>query len=131
MTDGIAWIGAHHHTPTTTTVPGMLGGISLTAAKGMGADDLLIALGADFDELAARTPYRDLSIPVIRPGTPSPRVNPVMYGSCGEWTYVLEDWGAATWASGYRRIMSMRPCGQPWFWITFHAGTTPRTPAVS
>ncbi|MGW0864938.1 hypothetical protein [Streptomyces sp. NPDC002611] len=29
----------------------------------------------------------------------------------GEWTYVLEDWGMATWATGYRgKVESMLPC---------------------
>jgi hypothetical protein len=88
----------------------MLGGISLTCARGLDADEFLIALGADLGELAARTPHKDLDVPVARPGRPSPRVNPAMYGTCGDWVYVLEDWGTATWATGYRRVESMRPC---------------------
>ncbi|AJP00262.1 hypothetical protein TU94_00530 [Streptomyces cyaneogriseus subsp. noncyanogenus] len=32
-----------------------------------------------------------------------------MYGTCGDWVYVLEDWGMATWATGYRAVESMRP----------------------
>ena len=71
VSDGIAWIGAHLHSPVSAAVPGMLGGISLTAARGMEADEFLIALGADLDELAARTPYRDLAVPVGQPGRPS------------------------------------------------------------
>ncbi|MFD6280788.1 hypothetical protein ACFWFI_35270 [Streptomyces sp. NPDC060209] len=88
----------------------MLGGISLTCARGLEADEFLIALGADLDQLAARTPYKDLAVPVGRPGRPSPHVNPVMYGTCGDWVYVLEDWGTATWATGYSGVKSMRPC---------------------
>lgn len=110
MSDGIAWIGAHSSADRQAAQPGMLGGISLTCARGLDADEFLIALGADLDELAARTPHKDLDVPVGRPGRPSPRVNPVMYGTCGDWVYVLEDWGTATWATGYRRVESMRPC---------------------
>jgi hypothetical protein len=71
------------------------------------ADEFLMALGADLDELAARTPYRDLAVPSGQPGRPSPHINPVMYGMCG--VYVLEDWGAATWSTGYRKVRSMWP----------------------
>ncbi|MFB6986137.1 hypothetical protein [Streptomyces sp. NPDC056304] len=110
MSDGIAWIGAHSSTDTSAALPGMLGLISLTAARGVDPDEFLIALGADLDELAARTPYKDLAVPVGRPGRPSPRVNPVMYGVCGDWVYVLEDWGMATWSTGYRGVKSMRLC---------------------
>ncbi|MFP8964640.1 hypothetical protein ACLIYP_29355 [Streptomyces nanhaiensis] len=110
MSDGIAWIGAHHHTPSSA-VPGMLGGISLTLARGVETDEFLINLGADPDELAARTPYRELRAPAGQPGLPSPRLNRVMYGTCGAWTYVLEDWGMATWATGYQgKAESMLPC---------------------
>ncbi|MFF7651687.1 hypothetical protein ACFZCY_18915 [Streptomyces sp. NPDC007983] len=36
-------------------------------------------------------------------------MNRAMYGTCGDWVYVLEDWGMATWATGYRTVESMRP----------------------
>lgn len=89
----------------------MLGGISLTLARGVESDEFLINLGADLDELAARTPCRELSAPAGQPGQPSPRLNRAMYGTCGEWTYVLEDWGMATWATGYQgKVESMVPC---------------------
>ncbi|MER5890767.1 hypothetical protein ABT160_43695 [Streptomyces sp. NPDC001941] len=107
MTAGIAWIGAHHHTPVSAAVEGMAGGISLTAARGMAPDDFLVALGADPAALAARVPYRALVPPAGRPGRPSPRANRVMYGTCGDWVYVLEDWSAATWATGRRKVASM------------------------
>ncbi|MFJ6919467.1 hypothetical protein ACIQUX_36640 [Streptomyces sp. NPDC101133] len=110
MSDGIAWIGAHHHT-SSAAAPGMLGGISLTLARGVERDEFLINLGADPDELAAHTPYRELPAPAGQPGRPSPRLNRAMYGMCGEWTYVLEDWGMATWATGYQgKAESMLPC---------------------
>lgn len=82
----------------------------MTCARGVDADEFLIALGADFDELAARTPYKDLAVPVARPGRSSPLINRVMYGTHGDWVYVLEDWGVATWSAGYRGVESMRPC---------------------
>nr|WP_172682174.1 hypothetical protein [Streptomyces violaceoruber] len=89
----------------------MLGGISLTLARGVETDEFLISLGADLDELAARNPARELRVPVGQPGGPSPRLNRAMYGACGEWTYVLEDWGMATWATGYQgKAESMLPC---------------------
>jgi hypothetical protein len=88
----------------------MVGGISLTLARGVETDEFLINLGADFDELAARTPCRELRVPVGQPSRPSSRLNRAMYGTCGEWTYVLEDWGMATWATGYRgKAESMLP----------------------
>ncbi|SEQ10979.1 hypothetical protein [Streptomyces radiopugnans] len=109
MSGGIAWMGAPHHTPSSA-VPGMLGGISLTLARGVETDEFLINLGADPDELAARTPYRELRAPAGQPDRPSPHLNRAMYGTCGEWTYVLEDWGMATWATGYQgKAESMLP----------------------
>ncbi|MFD5751587.1 hypothetical protein [Streptomyces sp. NPDC127033] len=87
----------------------MLGGISLTCARGIDADEFLIALGADLDEFAGRIPCKDLVVPARRPGDRAPHVNRAMYGTCGDWVYVLEDWGMATWATGYRTVESMRP----------------------
>lgn len=109
MSNGIAWIGAHRTTAKSAALPGMLGGISLTCARGVDADEFLIALGADFDELAARTPYKELALPVDRRGMPLTDINPVMYGTHEGWVYVLEDWGMATWSTGYRAVESMRP----------------------
>ncbi|MFV0131716.1 hypothetical protein ACLGIH_00210 [Streptomyces sp. HMX87] len=109
MSDGIAWTGAHHHTPSSVA-PGMLGGISLTVARGVERDEFLIKLGADLDELAARTLFKELRAPAGQPGRPSARLNRAMYGTCGEWTFVLEDWGMATWATGYQgKVESMLP----------------------
>ncbi|TJZ59400.1 hypothetical protein FCH28_02950 [Streptomyces piniterrae] len=86
----------------------MLGGISLTCARGLDADEFLVALGADLDELAARTPCKDITVPTRRPGDQSPHVHRAMYGTCGDWVYVLEDWGMATWSTGCRKVVSMR-----------------------
>jgi hypothetical protein len=89
----------------------MRGGISLTLARGVEQDEFLINLGADLDELDARTFYTELRAPAIVPGQPGPSVNAVMYGTCGEWTYVLENWGMATWSMGYQgKVESMLPC---------------------
>ncbi|MFJ9419425.1 hypothetical protein ACIRPT_35495 [Streptomyces sp. NPDC101227] len=106
MSHGIDWIGTHSTTERSAALHGMLGGISLTCARGVDADEFLINLGADLDELAARTPYRDRTAPVG--GTPA-GVNPVMYGTCGDWLYVLENWGMATWSTGYLEVESMWP----------------------
>ncbi|MFE3826116.1 hypothetical protein [Streptomyces sp. NPDC059092] len=109
MSDGFAWIGAHSTTGGSAALSGMLGGISLTCARGVDRDEFLIALGADLDELAGRTPCKGLVVPARRRGERSPHVNRAMYGTCGDWVYVLEDWGTATWATGYRTVESMRP----------------------
>lgn len=87
----------------------MLGGVSLTCARGVDADEFLLALGADPEELAGRTPCEDLVVPARRRGGRSPHMNRAMYGTCGDWVYVLEGWGMATWATGYRAVESMRP----------------------
>ncbi|MFE2988945.1 hypothetical protein [Streptomyces sp. NPDC059262] len=82
----------------------MLSGISLTPARGFDSDDeFLISLGADLDELAARTPYQD------RGPLPADH-HPAMYGTHGDWLYVLENWGRVTWYTGYTcGVKSMRP----------------------
>ncbi|MFE3738307.1 hypothetical protein [Streptomyces sp. NPDC059134] len=109
MGEGIAWIGAHSALGSSAVLPGMLGGISLTCARGVGADEFLIALGADLDELVGRTPCKDVVVPARRRADRSPHVNRAMYGTCGDWVYVLEDWGMATWATGYLTVESLRP----------------------
>lgn len=110
MSDPIAWISAHTTEDASAALPGMLGLISLTAARGVDPEEFPIALGADLDELAARTPYKELTVPVGQPGRPSPRVNPVMHETCRDWVYVLEDWEMATWPTGYRGVKPMRLC---------------------
>ncbi|WP_328331597.1 MULTISPECIES: hypothetical protein [unclassified Streptomyces] len=127
MSNGIAWIGAHSTTDRSASVSGMLGGISLTCARGVDADEFLIALGADLDELAERTPYKDLALPVDRRGRALPHINPVMYGTCGDWVYVLEDWGMATWSTGYREVESMRPGPEEVVCVTLNWECPPRT----
>ncbi|MFE4451230.1 hypothetical protein [Streptomyces sp. NPDC056796] len=128
LSDGLAWIGVHSSADASAVLPGMLGGISLTCARGVDADEFLIALGADLDELADRTPCKDLVVPVRRRGDRSPHVNRAMYGACGDWVYVLEDWGMATWAAGYRAVPSMRPApGEEFVCVTMNAWSPPRS----
>ncbi|MFD4177580.1 hypothetical protein [Streptomyces anulatus] len=107
MTNGLTWIGAH--ALTSTPVPGMRGGISLTLARGIDPDEFLINLGADLDQLAARTPLAELRSQPTPPGHAPTRYAYAMFGREGEWTYVLENDHAATWATGFRRVPSMRP----------------------
>ncbi|MFE4662537.1 hypothetical protein ACFRFJ_38340, partial [Streptomyces hydrogenans] len=107
MTNGLTWIGAHAY--TATPAPGMRGGISLTLARGIDPDNFLINLGADLDQLAARTPLAELRSQPIPPGHDPTRYAYAMYGSEGEWTYVLENDHASTWATGFRSVPSMRP----------------------
>ncbi|MFH8617319.1 hypothetical protein ACH4E8_19895 [Streptomyces sp. NPDC017979] len=127
MSDGIAWIGEHSTTGTSTPMPGMLGRISLTCARGVDADEFLIALGADLDELAARTPCKDLVLPSGRPGDPSLDVNRAMYGTCREWVYVLEDWGMSTWSTGFQSVPSMWPApGEEIVCLTMNPWSPPR-----
>ncbi|AIA01251.1 hypothetical protein ACFU90_27825 [Streptomyces noursei] len=121
---GIAWIGAHSTTDTDGGVPGMLGGISLTCARGIEQDEFLINLGADLDELAERTPYREL---VASGGGRPDRTNYAMYGTCGEWVYVLEDWGMSTWSTGFHKVKSMWPApGEEFVCVTMNWWSPPR-----
>lgn len=127
MSDGITWIGAHSTTGRSAALPGMLGGISLTCARGVGADEFLIAPGADPGDLAGRTPCKDLVVPARPRGDRSPHVNRAMYGTWGDWVYVLEDWGAATWATGYRAVESMRPApDEETVCVTMNSWSPPR-----
>lgn len=127
MSDGIGWIGVHAATGGSAALPGMLGGISLTCARGVEADEFLIALGADLDQLADGIPGKDLVVPARRRNDRSPHVNRAMYGTCGDWAFVLEDWGMATWATGYRKVESMRPApGEEFVCVTLNSWSPPQ-----
>ncbi|MBN3932317.1 hypothetical protein IQ279_22290 [Streptomyces verrucosisporus] len=127
MRDGIAWIGAHSTTASSAALPGMLGGISLPLARGVEADGFLINPGADLDQIADRTLGKDLAVPAGRRDDRSPHINRAMYGTCGDWVYVLEDWGMATWATGYRTVESMRPApGEEILCVTLDPWNPPR-----
>ncbi|MFC4956932.1 hypothetical protein ACFPFX_11575 [Streptomyces mauvecolor] len=45
MSEGIAWIGEHSYEAPGLGVPGMLGRISLTAARGVETEEFLVRLG--------------------------------------------------------------------------------------
>ncbi|MEV5479261.1 hypothetical protein AB0L66_44225 [Streptomyces sp. NPDC052207] len=86
MTEGLKWIG--QHTFDNPAADGMLGGISMTATRGVPVRDLLLKLGADEEAILRGIRYRDFSLT---------RDALCMYGTSGEWAYVLEDRGSCTW----------------------------------
>ncbi|MFE9046467.1 hypothetical protein ACFYOG_36970 [Streptomyces sp. NPDC007818] len=111
MSDGIAWIGAQQTTPTPPGTRGMYAGISLTLARGVDQDEFLINLGADPDELNERVPLSELRTRPLPDAPPTAQFSYAMYGTCGDWTYVLENDHMATWAGGYQgKVTSMTPC---------------------
>lgn len=97
MSDGIRWIGEHSCQSPIVGRRGMLGGISLTVARDIDVGDLLICLGAEPFQFDEGHLYKDLSSVALPDGVKSWDVKYAMYGTCGEWVYVLEDWGMATW----------------------------------
>ncbi|MEU1717767.1 hypothetical protein [Nocardiopsis dassonvillei] len=97
MSDGIRWIGEHSSQRPNTRVPGMLGGISLTAARDIDAEDFLTLLGAEPLQLDEGYLFKDRRSVTLPDGVDSRSVKYAMYGSCKDWVYVLEDWGMATW----------------------------------
>lgn len=92
MSGGIRWIGEHNLAPRHPVLTGMRGGISLTAARGAGATDFLISLGARAEGLDKEILYRDRER-----RSNATRDSYAMHGTCGEWVYVLEDTPDATW----------------------------------
>ncbi|MFI6950029.1 hypothetical protein [Streptomyces sp. NPDC050422] len=108
MSEGIAWIGEYSCT-NAGAVPGMRGRISLTAARGIGTEEFLMALGADLAQLEDERPYRDWRTLTAGGGTALSDANLAMYGTHGEWTYVLEDWGMSTWSTGFLKVEGMAP----------------------
>ncbi|MFC9282216.1 hypothetical protein [Streptomyces collinus] len=90
MTEGLKWIGQHAF--DSSAAPGMLGGISMTAMRGVPVRELLLRLGADEEEISSGMPYRSFH---------QARDAPCMYGACGEWAYVLEDRGSCTWCEWF------------------------------
>ncbi|MFF0449862.1 hypothetical protein ACFYT4_26200 [Streptomyces sp. NPDC004609] len=87
----------------------MRGGISLTAARGVEAEEFLVRLGADREQLRCQDLYRDRDELAAPSGVDMAQVSRAMYGTCGEWVYVLEDGFAATWFFGYRAVPEMAP----------------------
>ncbi|MEE2050440.1 hypothetical protein [Nocardiopsis tropica] len=97
MSDGIRWIGEHSGQSPDTRIPGMLGGISLTAARDIDAEDFLTLLGAEPLQLDAGHLFKDRRSVTLPDGVDPRGVKYAMYGTCKDWVYVLEDWGMATW----------------------------------
>ncbi|WP_164419448.1 hypothetical protein [Streptomyces salinarius] len=90
MTDGLKWIGQHTFEPPTRG--GMRGGIALTAIRGIPVDELLLRLKARPDEISDPVAYRDLSM-----SADVSHLTPCMYGTSGDWAYVLEHADSCTW----------------------------------
>ncbi|WP_285732718.1 hypothetical protein [Nocardiopsis sp. ATB16-24] len=101
MSEGIRWIGEHSDQSPDNRIPGMLGGISLTAARDIDTEDFLSGLGADPAQLDKHYPYKGRLSVHLPEGMHPDRVNYAMYGTCGDWVYVLEDWEMATWHLHY------------------------------
>lgn len=96
--DGLAWIGRHAFgNRAAQGLPGMRAGISLTAVRGTGAESFLPRLRALRDTLDAPVPYRDFRLPDALPAASAPSWTVAMYGTCGEWTFVLDDFSASSW----------------------------------
>ncbi|MEU6872089.1 hypothetical protein [Streptomyces sp. NPDC046751] len=107
MLDGIAWIGEFSNENAARRGPGMRGAISLTAACGVEPEEFLVRLGADSEQLRCHDTYQERDALALGPDAQHARV--AMYGTCGEWLYVLEDWGMATWYAGHRTVAAMEP----------------------
>ncbi|WP_030938878.1 hypothetical protein [Streptomyces sp. NRRL S-646] len=91
MNDSLRWLGEHCYEPPGK-VPGMRGGVSLTAVRGLPVAELLGRLRAREEEMAAPVRYRDFDFSAV-----TPSLRPCMYGTSGEWSYVLEGSGSSTW----------------------------------
>ncbi|MFJ6020123.1 hypothetical protein ACIQFP_12305 [Nocardiopsis alba] len=92
MNKGIRWIGEHRYTRRSPGLPGVREGISLTVARGIGAREFLLALGAHAEDLDRGVLFKDREKP--RTATSD---SFAMYGTRGEWVYVLEETQDATW----------------------------------
>ncbi|MGW7098836.1 hypothetical protein [Streptomyces sp. NPDC054838] len=90
-------------------LPGMGAGVSLTAVRGVDAEEFLIRLGADPGQLECGDLYSERFGLAFPDGLDMGNVSSAMYGVCGDWVYVLEDAWAATWARGYREVPEMDP----------------------
>ncbi|GGW68582.1 hypothetical protein [Streptomyces xantholiticus] len=109
MSDGIGWIGEHAYEDAKSGVPGMRGSISLTAARGLEAEEFLVRLGADREQLQCQDLYKDRDELAMPSDVDMTHVSRAMYGTCGDWVYILEDGFAATWFFGYRSVPEMAP----------------------
>lgn len=106
---GLRWIGEHSYEDAKSGVPGMRGSISLTVVRGVEAEDFLVRLGADLEQLRCQDLYKDRDELATPAGVDMTHVSRAMYGASGDWLYVLEDGFAATWFFGYRGVPEMAP----------------------
>lgn len=106
---GLQWIGEYSYEDAKSGKPGMHGSISLTAARGIEAEEFLVRLGADLEQLRCQDLYRDRDELATPSDGDLAHVSRAMYGTCGDWVYVLEDGFAATWFFGYRGVPEMAP----------------------
>ncbi|MFE7173247.1 hypothetical protein [Streptomyces sp. NPDC057616] len=91
MSDSIEWLGGHCF-EAPMRGPGMRGGVSLTAVRGLPVEDLLRRMGAGDAQIGVRAHYRDFDpLSIDDPWTPC------VYGTSGEWSYILEDSGVCAW----------------------------------
>lgn len=102
--DSLRWLGEHCYEPPLGS-QGMRGGVSLTAVRGLPVTELLRCLRAREDETAVPVAYRDFDFA----GTAG-SLRPCMYGTSGEWSYVLEGSGSSTW---YERWFDDDPVVRP------------------
>ncbi|WP_405517797.1 hypothetical protein [Streptomyces canus] len=91
MNDSLRWLGEHCYDPPMGH-PGMRGGVSLTAVRGLPVAELLGRLRAREEEIAVPVRYRDFGLTAD-----TASLRPCMYGTSGEWSYVLEGSGSSTW----------------------------------
>ncbi|MFV8132804.1 hypothetical protein [Streptomyces syringium] len=89
----LAWIGHYAHA-ARGTVDGMLGSISLTAIRSTDPVDFLVRMGADRDVLERGVPYKDIA---AQWSGGDFKDGQCMFGTSGEWTFLLEDFLCATW----------------------------------
>ncbi|WP_073447512.1 hypothetical protein [Streptomyces yunnanensis] len=94
--DGLAWIGQHAGDARGTGdgVAGMRGSISLTAVRGADPVDFLVRMGADRDVLERGVLYKDIA---ARWSGEEYKDWQCMFGTSGEWTFLVEDYLCATW----------------------------------
>ncbi|MEV6109169.1 hypothetical protein AB0M28_31355 [Streptomyces sp. NPDC051940] len=122
---GLTWIGVHSYEEPSSAAPGMLGSISLTAARGVEPEEFLVRLGADVDRLRSRDLFRDRHDLAV-PAEMLPCLSMAMWDTCDDWVYVLEHGFAATWFLGYRRVSAMAPLvGEEILCVTQQRGVGP------
>lgn len=109
MSEGVGWIGEYTDEDANRQHPGMRGSISLTAARGVEVEEFLVRLGADRRQLRRREVYKDRREVSDPPGMDMRHASRAMYGSCGDWLFVLEDQGWATWYAGRLEVSGMKP----------------------